>query len=386
MKIAFIEWASFGKEDIIQALTSLSHSVVRFSHPDYDLRESTDFTRSFSDFVKEQKPELVFSSNYFPLVSSVCNTFEIPYISWVYDCPHLSLFSATVINPCNHIFVFDRDTVNYFKSIGITTIEYMPLAAAVRRLDSMEVPPAIKDKLGCDVSFVGAMYNENHNLFERLWGLSDYAQGYLNGIMRSQLKISGYNFIEELLNDNVMAELRSLQPYVPEPDGVEPDSYVYSRFFIDRKLTQMERADLLGAVSQHFDTYLYTHNRTPELPYINNIGPIDPVTTMPYVFKCSKINLNISLRSIHTGIPLRAMDIMGAGGFLLTNYQSDMDELFTAGRDYVWYDGRDDLLSKCEYFLTHEKDRTEIAHNGHATISSAHTYEIRLQQILESVF
>ena len=63
-----------------------------------------------------------------------------------------------------------------------------------------------------------------------------------------------------------------------------------------------------------------------------------------------------------------------------------MDELFTAGRDYVWYDGRDDLLSKCEYFLTHEKDRTEIAHNGHATISSAHTYEIRLQQILESVF
>lgn len=386
MKIAFIEWASFGKEDIIQALTSLSHSVVRFSHPDYDLRESTDFTRSFSDFVKEQKPELVFSSNYFPLVSSVCNTFEIPYISWVYDCPHLSLFSATVINPCNHIFVFDRDTVNYFKSAGVTTIEYMPLAAAVKRLDSMEVTPAIKDKLACDVSFVGAMYNEDHNLFDRLWGLSDYAQGYLNGIMRSQLKISGYNFIEELLNDNVMAELRSLQPYVPEPDGAEPDSYVYSRFFIDRKLTQMERADLLGAVSEHFDTYLYTHNRTPELPYINNIGPIDPVTTMPYVFKCSKINLNITLRSIHTGIPLRAMDIMGAGGFLLTNYQSDMDEFFTAGQDYVWYDGKDDLLSKCEYFLTHEKDRTEIAHNGHAAISSAHTYEIRLQQMLESVF
>ena len=386
MKIAFIEWASFGKEDIIQALTSLSHSVVRFSHPDYDLRESADFTRSFSDFVKEHKPELVFSSNYFPLVSSVCNTFEIPYISWVYDCPHLSLFSATVINPCNHIFVFDRDTVNYFKSAGITTIEYMPLAAAVRRLDSMEVTPAIKDKLGCDVSFVGAMYNEAHNLFDRLWGLSDYAQGYLNGIMRSQLKISGYNFIEELLNDNVMAELRSLQPYVPEPDGAEPDSYVYSRFFIDRKLTQTERADLLGAVSEHFDTYLYTHNRTPELPYINNIGPIDPVTTMPYVFKCSKINLNITLRSIHTGIPLRAMDIMGAGGFLLTNYQSDMDEFFTAGQDYVWYDGKDDLLSKCEYFLTHEKDSTEIAHNGHAAISSAHTYEIRLQQMLESVF
>lgn len=386
MKIGFLEWASFGKEDIVQAFINLGHTVVRFSHEDYDLRESVSFVESFSDFVKNNKPDCVFSSNYFPLVSSVCNTYEIPYIAWVYDCPHLSLYSATVINPCNHIFVFDRDTVNTFVNSGITTISYMPLAAAVKRLDSMTLTPAIKEKLACDVSFVGAMYNESHNLFDRLWGLSERAQGYLNGIMMSQLKISGYNFIEELLDEEILSELRKVEPYVPEHDGVEPDTFVYSRYFIDRKLTQMERTALLSAVSARFDTKLYTHNRTPELPFIDNIGPIDPVTTMPYVFKSSRINLNISLRSIHTGIPLRVMDIMGAGGFLMTNYQSDMDELFVANQDYVWYDGEDDLITKCEYYLTHEKDRTEIAHNGHAAISSAHTYELRLQQMLESVF
>ena len=45
---------------------------------------------------------------------------------------------------------------------------------------------------------------------------------------------------------------------------------------------------------------------------------------MPYVFRNSRINLNITLRSIKSGIPLRCMDIYGAGGFLLSNYQTDL--------------------------------------------------------------
>ena len=52
---------------------------------------------------------------------------------------------------------------------------------------------------------------------------------------------------------------------------------------------------------------------------------------MPLVFQNSKINLNITLRSIKNGIPLRAIDIMGAGGFLLTNYQNDFGLHFTDG-------------------------------------------------------
>lgn len=386
MRVAFIEWASFGKEDIIDAFKKLGHSVSNFSHPDYDLRESVDFVNAFNEFLGSEEYDLVFSSNYFPLVSSVCNTHGIPYIAWVYDCPHLSLYSATVINPCNHIFVFDRATVNSLNAAGITTVSYMPLAAATARLDALKVTPAIAEKLSSDVSFVGAMYNESHNLFDRLTGLSPFARGYIDGIMQSQLQISGYNFIEELLREDVLAELRRIEPYVPEADGVEPDTFVYSRYFIDRKLTSIERERLLMAVSSRFDTALYTHNKTPNLPYINNIGPIDPYTTMPFVFKCSKINLNISLRSIHSGIPLRAMDIMGAGGFLLTNYQSDMEEYFVPGEDYVYFDGENDLVEKCAYYLTHDAERAEIAQRGHDKICSAHTYEIRLAQMLKAVF
>ena len=101
MKILIIEWASFGKEDIDDAFIKSGHNIVKFSHPDYDLRHSDDFISSFSDFMEKENADLVFSSNYFPLVSRVCQKFNKPYVAWVYDCPHLSLYSATVINKCN---------------------------------------------------------------------------------------------------------------------------------------------------------------------------------------------------------------------------------------------------------------------------------------------
>lgn len=76
---------------------------------------------------------------------------------------------------------------------------------------------------------------------------------------------------------------------------------------------------------------------------------------MPLVFHYSKINLNITSKSIHDGLPLRIFDVLGCGGFLLTNYQTELAQWFTPGRDLECYTGEDDLLEKVDYYLTHEK-------------------------------
>lgn len=48
----------------------------------------------------------------------------------------------------------------------------------------------------------------------------------------------------------------------------------------------------------------------------------------------------------------------------MSNYQPDMDEYFENGTDHVMYDGNDDLINKCRYYLEHENERMEIATNG----------------------
>jgi spore maturation protein CgeB len=106
---------------------------------------------------------------------------------------------------------------------------------------------------------------------------------------------------------------------------------------------------------------------------------------MPYVFKLSKINLNITLRSIQHAIPLRVYDILGAGGFLLSNYQVDLARHFTPDEDFVYYEDRKDLLNKIDYYLKHDDERMAIAQNAHNKIKEAHTFDVRVKQIIDIV-
>lgn len=386
MKFLFIDWKCFGKEDFLKALTDCGHEYSLFYHADIESRTSEELNTAFDTTMDLNKYDVVFSFNYFPIISQCCMRYGIPYIAWVYDSPLLSLYSCTVLNACNHIFVFDSEFCRQMNAAGITTIHYLPMAAAVSRLDTMVPDHSIHEKLDCDISFVGSMYNESHNLFDRLTGISDYTRGYLEALMSAQMQVYGCYFVDKALNAQVLADLRRVQPYTPLADGSETDTYIYSDYFISRKITEIERHQMIYAVQDNFDMKLYTHRQPSDMKKAIYMGAVDYVKEMPYVFKCSRINLNITLRSIKSGIPLRAMDIMGAGGFLLTNYQSDFDGLFEAGTDYVYYTDKNDLIAKAAYYLEHDEERLAIAANGHNKVLYYHTFEKRIEQMLQSVF
>ena len=337
-------------------------------------------------FLAKKEVAFVFSFNYFPLVSRYCQEHNLIYASFIYDSPLVALFSCTVINPCNIIFIFDKAMYLRLKNIGIKTVHYLPLCANAKRLTHMKrLEPHQTLVFTSDVAFVGSLYNEKHNFFDKLEGLDDKTKGYLDGIMASQLQVSGYSFIEDLLSEDILNALRECVPYKPLFDGTEPDSYVYTSYFIERKMTSMERIDLLRLISDNFHLNIFTHKECEEIENANFMSAIDYYNQMPYVFLNSKINLNITLRSIHSGIPLRAFDIMGCGGFLLTNFQADFLDYFVPDEDFVYYESREDLLNKIEYYLSHDKERCAIAANGLNKVSRGHSYVDRARYIADMV-
>ena len=101
------------------------------------------------------------------------------------------------------------------------------------------------------------------------------------------------------------------------------------------------------------------------------------------VFRRSKINLNITLRSILSGVPLRVVDIMAAGGFLITNYQEEIAEYFVDGQDLVIAYTPEDMLDKTAYYLVHEDERKEIALNGQRKVLENFAYTRLLPEILK---
>lgn len=397
MKILFIEWASFGNADIRDAFAKEGHQVVNFPFSNKDPRRSAEIEAELTKKLRGTVPDAVFSFNYFPVISNACKKEGIRYISWIYDSPYVMLYSYTAINPCNTIYVFDRELCREFNEAGIQTVHYLPMAANTDRLDKIVSSTAnhathdtgsaqtILEASGSpylyDVSFVGSLYNEDHNFFDRMTTLSDYAKGYLDALMTAQMKVQGYNFIQESLSP-IMEELYHALPMDPNPDGVETREYLYAQYVINRKLTGLERLELMEAVAARFPLDLFTPNSSFAMAGLSNHGTVDPYTEAPLVFHRSKINLNISLRSIKSGIPLRAFEIMGSGGFLLSNYQADFFEDFTPGVDFDYYESKEDLLQKIDYYLTHEEERAAIAKNGHDKVAGGHTYRDRVREML----
>jgi spore maturation protein CgeB len=75
---------------------------------------------------------------------------------------------------------------------------------------------------------------------------------------------------------------------------------------------------------------------------------------------------------------------MGAGGFLLSNFQADFLDDFIPGEDFEYFESQQDLLDKIDYYLSHEDERAAIAKNGHDKVATAHTYIHRIKE-MESV-
>lgn len=385
MRILFLDSPAFAKQDMLDAFTSCGIACDLFFQKDYNDRQNTAYEEAFSEAVSKACYDFVFSFNYFPILSNCCLRHGLKYISYVYDSPLVTLYSYTLINPCNYVFLFDKSTFQTFQSAGIPTVYYLPLAANVTRLTSLSCPEDLLATVSSDVSFVGSLYNEDHNFFDRLSGLSDYTMGYLNSIMAAQQKVYGTFFLEDLLTTGVLEDLQRVCPYQPMPDGTESPAFVYANYFLCRKITSNERLSLIKQASEHFSLNLYTHRFPSELPNAHFVGPIDYYKTMPYVFRQSRINLNITLKSIHTGIPLRCMDIMGCGGFLLTNFQPDLLDFFTPNEDFVFYEDEDDFLKKISYYLSHESARQQIAANCLGKMNEYHTFLHRVQTILDII-
>lgn len=385
MNILFLDWPCFGRTDFLNFFSERHDSVTLFSHADYELRKSDSFLAALYSVLENQQFDFCFSYNFFPLMATACYKCNIKYVSFVYDSPQVKLYSYTVTYPTNYIFLFDSSLVTQFQKEGVSTFYYMPLPVNANRIHSLLQKPYDSARLSADVSFVGSLYNENHNLYDSLQGISSYTKGYLDAIMQAQSHVYGYNFLEECLTSAITAELQNAAHYQKNPDGVESLSFIFSDYYLCRKLTSMERINILTDVASHFPLKIFTPNKNYVIPNASNMGAADYLAETPYIFHDSKINLNITLRSIKSGIPLRCMEIMSCGGFLLTNFQSDFFKHFVAGEDFVYFESNDDMLQKIDYYLTHEKERTSIAESGYQKVVKNHSYETIFQQIFNII-
>lgn len=389
MNILFYRYGSICEPDIIASFKHLGFNITEDTREVYNKQLlPSDCIKGLNELLKQDTYSFIFSINFFPSVSDVCNIWGIPYLCLIVDSPVLELFSTSLANPCNKVFLFDRQLYNDFHHINPDGIFHIPLATNVRDNYATATMASAADRarFSSDISFIGSLYSEKC-LYNQIT-LPEKMRGYVDGLIEAQLLVYGYNFIEECVTPELIEAFCKVRPeLINFPDSMKVDTKaVIAQHIISVKVAEQERLRYLKALSEHFNVDLYTGSDTYSMPLIHNRGFAKTNTEMPIIFNQSKINLNLTAKSIRSGLSLRIFDVLGCEGFLITNYQAELPEHFNIGEDLEAYTSLDDLIGKCEYYLSHDKERSEIAHNGFEKVKKYHTYDIRLTQMLEIAF
>lgn len=165
-KLLFYRWGAVREDTFKRALLKKNIQYVKFQKKMVNYHADADFAMEFMNVIHGGSVSIVFSFDYFPLISSICEINKIPYISWVYDCPLGTLFSPTIENKMNFIFCFDRKYTEILRNRGGNCFYYPLVGDAenlIRIIEDEQNNIELSKKYACDISFVGNLYNKKMN-------------------------------------------------------------------------------------------------------------------------------------------------------------------------------------------------------------------------------
>lgn len=393
MTLLLYSWKANNERILADNLIRLGFKVLWF------VKECKHFTRDMElaaemiPYIHREEIEAVVSFNYFPIISMICDTCKIPYYAWVYDCPHFTLYAKQITLSCNHIGIFDREMVTKLQGKGVRTVYHVPLSVDAERFAEVISGNKSPAQYACDISFVGSLYTDEHNYYDRL--LSGKDKVALDRFIRKQCFYYDRDFLGEALTAGEL-DMGRIQTKMEEQGLMLGEDYfadadeLLKAVVLEKKVTVEERRILLHKIAESFgEKYqfnLYTASNLQKYPLLKKHyrGIVDYHTQMPVAYAHSRINLNLTLRSIHSGISLRVLDIMACGGFVLTNRQPEITEYFKNGQEIVTFGSVEECLDKITYYLRHEEERQMIANAGQRSVQERFGYRAGLMKLFES--
>lgn len=371
--------------DIPWALLELGEQVEIYETAEFDpLSPVPEEFEKLTAFLSDHNFDCLISYLFVPEISDICQKQNLPYIGWVYDSPLVPLFHPAVKNPCNYLFIFDRAEYEHLKSFKIPHLYYLPMGVNLSRTGALDITPEDEQKFTSDISFIGSLYEDNsYNSF-----ISQFPEE-----ISAELKVY---LLKNLCNWHTPKPWprvsKKTMDFMAQTFGADTwnrqsmdlDLYL-GILLLSRKLAEMDRITVLNTLAEHYPVDLYTRS---DCSFIRNVKVhqgVDYYTDMNKIFYLSRINLNITLPSIETGLPQRILDIMGSGGFVLTNYQQEIEDYFIIGKEIEVFRDLDELMEKVAYYLSHEKERLQIAMNGYQKVRECFSYTHQLQYILNTV-
>jgi len=317
----------------------------------------------------EFKPDFILTSNFAGMdvagmFENFFNDARIPYVSWFTDTPRMILFNRSVrVSDYMVAATWERAYTPHFHNRGFQHVHYMPLATdpALFRGDPLT-------DCARDLAFVGVSMIE---LAEEAWE-----------------KVGQNPPLAEALREALDSGRVNRDTFVAGVESVLPES-------LWRSLDSSERrnAEL---------TLLYESTRRRRAEVVTSLLPLglevrgdeawQHVTGVPsgrisYLedlagyYRDTAININTTSLQMTTAVNQRVFDCPAAGGFVITDDQAAVHELFD-DNEVVVYASLDELRDKVRYYRTRPTEREAVIRAAQRRIAADHTHANRLQGLV----
>lgn len=385
-RILYIETNEIGILDIPRVLNESGYDVYHARFGIAACNYDEKMKRKIVGTINIYQVQYVVTYDFIEVAAQACLEADVPYISWIYDAPQKELYTHFAFYPSNYIFAFDKRQKERLEAIGIKNSFYMPLGVHKNMVQMvLEIyKEKRKKRYQTDIAFVGQLYQNVNNekilleLEKRgLTGSEEIIQScYMKWdektTLHGKMDEATILYFREIDDDTV----RKQYPYMSE-------QYYYESAFLARILAYRERIHILNMLAQKYQLDFYTHDTdNNQLSDKINVKPGVKTEQLTYIYSTSKININVTLHCIETGASQRIFDIMGAGGFLLSNYQKELAELFIPGEEIVLFHNEQELMELVDYYMKHEDERERIARNGQKKVLEQHDLHLKLEQML----
>lgn len=104
------------------------------------------------------------------------------------------------------------------------------------------------------------------------------------------------------------------------------------------------------------------------------------------LYRSASINLNIHSLQLPSAVNLRVVDIIAAGGFVLSDWVQDFDgSILTEGKEVATFRTIEEGLRLAQYYLNHPDERKATIDRGQERLRRDHTLHHRAQTILDTI-
>ncbi|ANS77249.1 spore maturation protein cgeB [Paenibacillus yonginensis] len=246
----------------------------------------------------------------------------IPTAVWLTDDPYYTDMTFQLTLHYDYVFTLELNCVEHYRQLGCPNVYYLPFGVHPGHFRPL------RDRAPevRNLSFVGSGY----------WNRVHFFQPIIDKLMARGLRINGIWW------DRL----------------VEADSYA----------GRIEQGTWLGpqetaAVYSSSKISLNLHRSYDDDSVNNNASKIPAVSPNP-----------------------RTFEIAASGSLQLVDVRDDLARFYTPGVEIETFSSHDELLSKIDFYLTHEAERREIVLRALDRTLREHTYSHRLNELLTHIF